>query len=61
MTEPKPLPPADIVTDPQANERYNATLEGWGEGLLSGGRRICQWIIDNGGELPFVCVREAPQ
>lgn len=54
-TAPKPLPGANIVTDPVARERYNAEVETWGEGLWRAGGRICRWIIDNGGTLPRPC------
>lgn len=56
-TEPKPKPTPDIVTDPQANERYNAAVESWGDRKLSAGERICTWAKDMGMKLPFECKR----
>lgn len=58
VTDPKPRPTPDIVTDPQANERYNAAVEVWGEGVLDAGRRICTWAKSMGAALPFECKRE---
>ena len=58
VTEPKPRPSPVIVTDPQANARYDAAIEGWGEGLLASGRRICEWAKGMGYKLPFECRRE---
>jgi hypothetical protein len=60
VTAVKPKPTPDIVTDPQANERYNAAVEGWGDRVQSAGQRICQWAVDMGAKLPFECRREAP-
>lgn len=60
VTEAKPRPSPEIVTDPQAAERYNAAVEGWGDRVLSAGQRVCQWAIDMGAKLPFECRREAP-
>jgi hypothetical protein len=59
-TEPKPRPTIEIVTDPQANERYNAAVEVWGDSVLDAGRRVCSWAEDMGAKLPFECRREAP-
>lgn len=43
QVEPKPVPPADIVTSAQAAAQYDIALEGWGErGWLTVGR-ICRW------------------
>lgn len=60
VTAPKPRPNPEIVTDPQAAERYNSSVEGWGDGVLDAGRRICAWAEEMGAELPFECYREAP-
>jgi hypothetical protein len=60
VTAVKPRPTPEIVTDPQANERYNAAVEGWGDRVQSAGQRICQWAVDMGAKLPFECRREAP-
>lgn len=60
VTAEKPRPSPEIVSDPQANERYNAAVEGWGDRLLDAGRRICEWAVETGAKLPFECRREAP-
>jgi len=57
VTEPKPRPTPDIVTDPQANARFDAELEGWGERVQSAGVRICTWARSMGAKLPFDCRR----
>jgi hypothetical protein len=56
-TAPKPVPGPEIVTDAVARETYNAAVEVWGEGVWRAGGRICRWILDNGGTLPFQCPR----
>lgn len=56
-TDPKPIPTADIVTDPQANERYNAAVEGWGDRAHDAGVRICEWAVEIGLKLDFKCRR----
>lgn len=48
-TEPKPLPTADIVTDEDASLAYDLELEAWGERVSSAGRRVCEWLNENGG------------
>lgn len=54
-TTPKPVPTPDILTSEQAAERYDAAVETWGETVSRAGGRICRWVIDNGGTLPFKC------
>jgi hypothetical protein len=54
-TEAKPVAPPEIVTSAQANARYNIEVEAWGERVSRAGGRICRWVTDNGGELPFEC------
>lgn len=49
-TEPKPVPTAEIVTDAQANARYNAEVEGWGERLQAAGVRLCLWLNEAGAQ-----------
>lgn len=56
-TETKPKPTPDIVTDPQANERYNAAVESWGDRVSDAGRRLCDWSVELGAKLPFKCRR----
>jgi len=53
--EPKPVPTADIVTSAQAAARYDIAVESWGERVSAAGARICRWVVDNGGTLPFDC------
>lgn len=43
-TEPKPVPPVEIVTDQAAAARYDAEVEAWGERLRSAGVRVCEWL-----------------
>jgi hypothetical protein len=57
VTEPQPKPTPEIVTDPQANERYNAAVEMHGIGVLSAGIRICEWAKEVGMKLDFACRR----
>lgn len=60
VTAPKPQPTPDIVTDPQANARYNAAVESWGDTIHSAGVRICQWAQQSGAKLSFLCDRKQP-
>ncbi len=48
VTEPKPIPPSEILTDPAAAVRYDAELEAWGERLSAAGGRLCRWFVANG-------------
>ena len=57
VSEPKPRPPLEIATDPQANTRHDAELEGWGERVQAAGVRICTWAESMGAKLPFDCRR----
>lgn len=57
QVEPKPVPPADIVTSAQAAANYDIALEGWGErGWLTVGR-ICRWAREQG--MPGIVCPEA--
>ncbi len=48
VTEPKPVPPPEVVTSAQAAADYDIAVEGWGErGWLAVGR-ICRWAVANG-------------
>lgn len=47
-TEPKPLPPIEIATDPDAAVAYDEAIESWGERLRTAGVRLCLWFVDNG-------------
>lgn len=55
VTEKKPLPTPDIVTDAAANERYNAAVELWGDRVRAAGVRICKWAKDMGMKPKPVC------
>jgi len=57
VTEPKPRPTPDIVTDPQANARYDAEVESYAERVQAAGVRICTWAESMGAKLPFDCRR----
>jgi hypothetical protein len=48
VTEPKPYPGPNIVIDPQAKERYDNAVEGWGDRVQNAGVRICLWARDMG-------------
>lgn len=56
-TESKPRPTAEIVSDPQAAERYNAAVEGWGDRAHDAGVRVCEWAVQMGMKLDFACRR----
>lgn len=57
VTEPKPRPTPDIVTDPQANERYNAAVESALDRAYSAGVRLCKFLKEIGAPYPFECER----
>lgn len=44
MTEAKPVPGDEIATDPDAEAHFNASVESWGDRLLSGGGRLCRFF-----------------
>lgn len=48
VTEAKPKPGADILTDPAADARYNSSVEGWGERLRAAGMRLCRFYERTG-------------
>lgn len=52
-TEPKPVPGAEIVTDPVARENYNAAVEVWGEAIWRAAGRICRHAVENGADFDF--------
>lgn len=55
VTEAKPAPTDEILTDAKANDRYNAAVELWGERLWRAGTRICRAAVADGAKLPFDC------
>jgi hypothetical protein len=48
VTEPKPVPGDEIATDPQAEAKYNASVESWGDRLRSAGVRLCKFFDETG-------------
>ena len=48
VTEAEPEPTDDILTDPQAYERYNNAVESWGLRLRAAGLRLCNFFKDTG-------------
>jgi hypothetical protein len=48
LVERKPKPPISILTDPAANDRYNAEVEAWGDRLRSAGVRLCAFFANQG-------------
>lgn len=57
VTAAKPKPTPDIVTDPQAKERYETSLELWGDGVKAAGVRICEFLQTMGAKYTFKCDR----
>ena len=48
VVEPKPRPTAAILTDPAASDKYNSSLEAWGDRLSAAGRRLCTFFVAQG-------------
>ncbi len=48
VTEHKPVPTDDIVTDPKASALYNASVESWGDRVSAAGRRLCRFFKARG-------------
>lgn len=48
VTEPKPIPSDDIVTDARAAALYNSKLEGWGDRIHAAGVRLCRYARATG-------------
>lgn len=48
ITEAKPIPPPEILTDPVASDRHNNAIESWGERLHSAGLRLCRYYKRTG-------------
>lgn len=48
ITEAKPRPSENILTDPDADARYNSALEGWGDRLHAAGLRLCRFYQRTG-------------
>lgn len=48
VTEAKPKPTGDILTDPAAGDRYDSAIEGWGDRVRAGGMRLCRFYERTG-------------
>lgn len=48
VTEAKPTPGADILTDPAAGDRYDSAIEGWGDRVRAAGMRLCRFYERTG-------------
>jgi len=48
VTEAKPKPAPEVLTDATANDRYNSALEGWGDRLHAAGVRLCKFYNRTG-------------
>jgi hypothetical protein len=48
VTEAKPTPGADILTDPAAGDRYDSAIEGWGDRVRAAGMRLCRFYARTG-------------
>lgn len=46
--EPKPVPPADIVTSEAAADAYDVSLETWGDRGWQAVGRVCLWAKASG-------------
>jgi hypothetical protein len=55
VTETKPIAPVEIVTSQQAADQYSADVEAWGDRVSAAGGRICRWVVETGGKIPFKC------
>lgn len=58
VTEAKPMPGADILTDPAAGDRYDSAIEGWGDRLAAAGGRLCRHFSRTG--MKVVCPPPPP-
>ena len=48
VTEAKPAPGPDILTDPEAGDRYDSAIEGWGDRVRAAGMRLCRFYERTG-------------
>lgn len=48
VTEAKPIPPLDILTDPAASDLHASRIEGWGDRISSAGLRLCRFFERTG-------------
>lgn len=46
--EQKPKPPKAILTDPDASDRYNESVEAWGDRLRNAGGKLCAYFAGQG-------------
>lgn len=56
VTEKKPTPGADILTDPAAGDRYDSAIEGWGDRVRAAGMRLCRFYGRTG--MKVLCERD---
>ncbi|EJL21879.1 hypothetical protein [Novosphingobium sp. AP12] len=57
VTEAKPTPGADILTDPAAGDRYDSAIEGWGDRVRAAGMRLCRFY-ERTGMPDVVCPKQ---
>jgi hypothetical protein len=50
--EPKPVPPADIVTSEAAADAYDIAIEGWADRGWQAVHRVCIWAKASGLKQP---------
>jgi len=50
--EPKPVPTEAILTDAEAEARYNSAIEAWGERGWAQVARMCRWAVAHGSRVP---------
>lgn len=48
IVEQKPKPPKAILTDPDANDRYNESVEAWGDRIRAAGVKLCSFYENTG-------------
>jgi hypothetical protein len=48
VTEAKPVPPVEILTDPTASDLHASRVEGWGDRVRSAGVRLCRFFERTG-------------
>lgn len=51
LTEAKPVPPPEILTDPAASDRHNNAIESYADRLHSAGMRLCRYFERTGMDI----------
>lgn len=51
LTEAKPIPPPEILTDPTASDRHNNAIESYADRLHSAGLRLCRYFERTGMDI----------